>query len=138
MRNIILVVLAVACLTMAGCAQPAVQTIGRGAPITDELVDSIKEGVTTKAELVAKLGQPFSATRMPDGSEMLMWSYTETQQRGRTEHNVFFGSRYNVTANATMLNVTFTNNGIVNTFIKSSSTYGDQPVTVKTEPVSQP
>lgn len=138
MRKLVFILMAIACLGLAGCATPAVQTIGQGVPITDELVASIQEGVTTKAELIAKLGQPFSATRMPDGSEMLMWNYTETQRLGRTENNVFFGSRYGVSANATVLNVTFTNDGVVKMFTKSSSTYGNQPVTVKTEPASKP
>lgn len=138
MRKMILGLLAMICLVMLGCAQPAIRTVWHGVPITDELVASIKEGVTTKSDLIGKLGQPFSATRMPDGSEMLMWNYTETQQQGGIENNVFFGSRYGVAASATVLNVTFTTDGVVKIFTKSSSTYGNQPVTVKTEPVSKP
>jgi len=137
MRNLMLM-LATVCCVITGCAQPAVRTVERGVPITDEFVATIQEGVTTKEDITAKLGQPFSSSKIQDGAETAIWSYTETQQRGRTENNRFFGSRYDITSNATMLSVTFTKAGVVKTYIKSSGTHGNQPVNIKTEPVNKP
>ena len=64
-------VLAVGVLVVAGCAT----TSGNG--FDPSLVGTFKPGVTTVAEAETRLGQPFQATKQPDGTEILQYVTTQ-------------------------------------------------------------
>jgi hypothetical protein len=57
---------ALAVLVLAGCA-----TTGGGS--SSSAIDSFKPGVTTVADAEAALGQPFQATKLPDGTQQLQY-----------------------------------------------------------------
>ena len=47
-------------------------------------MDQIHKGTTTKAEVIALLGQPMTDTLLPDGREMMLWSYSHAQVKAAT------------------------------------------------------
>jgi hypothetical protein len=57
---------ALAMLVLAGCAT----TGGSSSP---SAINSFKPGVTTVADAEAALGQPFQATKLPDGTQQLQY-----------------------------------------------------------------
>jgi hypothetical protein len=57
---------ALAMLVLAGCATTGGQS-------SASAIDSFKPGVTTVADAEAALGQPFQATRLPDGTQQLQY-----------------------------------------------------------------
>lgn len=69
-----LVIIALAAGLLGGCV-----FMGQsyGSPITQEQVSAIKAGETTKEQVIAVFGQPFSNTADSDGKQILIWAYTE-------------------------------------------------------------
>lgn len=65
----------VACLF--GCA-------ASGVKVTDEQIAHFKEGVTTEKDVIASLGAPTMRSRLPDGSVMMMYMYSEYSTRAST------------------------------------------------------
>lgn len=65
------------CLTILGCASV-------GTKIDQDKVSQIKEGVTTKQEVIALLGNPYMNTLSSDSKEILMYQYAHTQTRPST------------------------------------------------------
>lgn len=57
---------ALAMLVLAGCATT-------GGSSSTSAIESFKPGVTTVAEAEAALGQPFQATKLPDGTQQLQY-----------------------------------------------------------------
>jgi hypothetical protein len=53
-------------LVLAGCATT-------GGSSSSSAIDSFKPGVTTVADAEVALGQPFQATRLPDGTQQLQY-----------------------------------------------------------------
>jgi outer membrane protein assembly factor BamE (lipoprotein component of BamABCDE complex) len=74
----ILYAICISALAFSGCAHV------HGKKVDSAAVTQIQKGVTTKAELIAKLGEPNSTTQRGDGGEMLMWRYTESQTNAAT------------------------------------------------------
>lgn len=68
---------------IAACAISACATYGK--PVTDAQLDSIKQGVTTKGDLLATFGQPLATARNSDGTQVMSWGYS---------HVGFGGSNY--------------------------------------------
>lgn len=66
-----------ALLTLLGCASA-------GTKVEQSSVDQIHKGTTTKAEVIALLGAPISDTLLPDGREMMVWSYSHAQVKAAT------------------------------------------------------
>jgi outer membrane protein assembly factor BamE (lipoprotein component of BamABCDE complex) len=68
-KNVIVILsMAVATVLISGCSYSS------GPQIDQTAVSSIVKGKTTKAELIAKFGEPTSANSM-NGREMLVWSF---------------------------------------------------------------
>ena len=65
------------CLGLSGCATS-------GKPIAQDKVLQIKEGITTKQEVLALLGNPSSDTLNGDGKEILMYMYVNYKTRAST------------------------------------------------------
>ena len=100
----------ISALAFSGCAHT------HGKKVDSAAVNQIQKGVTTKAELIARLGEPNSSTQRGDGGEMLMWRYTESQANAATYVPVvwmFAGSRSN---KATVLSVLIGADGKVEDF----------------------
>jgi len=62
-------------LAIAGCA-----TVGK--EISDESVAAITDGQTTEAQLVAKLGRPYSTVTNSNGTRMMVWTYAKANAFG--------------------------------------------------------
>lgn len=66
MRHIIAIF---AAIVLVGCVTQ------HGTPITQEQIAKIKQGETTKPELMMVLGRPISSAQNSDGTEVVTWSY---------------------------------------------------------------
>jgi outer membrane protein assembly factor BamE (lipoprotein component of BamABCDE complex) len=64
-------ILAVICL-LNGCATT-------GTKLDPDSVHQFQKGVTTRAEVEAKIGMPSSVTLLPDGSRQVWYMYTKTR-----------------------------------------------------------
>jgi outer membrane protein assembly factor BamE (lipoprotein component of BamABCDE complex) len=59
---------AIAAIVLAGCA-----TTGRSKVVDQEVLSTLKPGVTTITQVETDLGQPFQDTKEPDGTEQLQY-----------------------------------------------------------------
>ena len=62
------------CSLLFGCA-----TVGT--KIDQVKLSQIKEGITTKQEVISLLGKPYMVTMMSDGKTMLMYQYVKASNR---------------------------------------------------------
>ena len=72
----LLLTLAVAAV-MGGCA-------AGGVKVSEDQIASFRPGQTTKAQVLAALGQPTMQTRLGDGTSMLIYSHYEARVRPQT------------------------------------------------------
>jgi outer membrane protein assembly factor BamE (lipoprotein component of BamABCDE complex) len=74
-----IIVLLTLCLTLLGCFSSGNKQI-----MDASKTSQIQEGKTTKAEIIAVLGEPNHTTSMPNGEEMWMYNYTQSVTRPTT------------------------------------------------------
>jgi outer membrane protein assembly factor BamE (lipoprotein component of BamABCDE complex) len=74
-----IIVLLTLCLTLLSC-----MSVGNKQIMDVSKTSQIQEGKTTKAEIIALIGEPNHTTSMPNGEEMLMYSYTQSTTRPTT------------------------------------------------------
>lgn len=74
MKKFLLLVL---CLGLVGCATS-------GKQIEQDKVSQIKEGVTTKEEVIALMGKPETHTLNGDGKELMMYMHLNMNTRAST------------------------------------------------------
>nr|WP_298117446.1 hypothetical protein [uncultured Pseudomonas sp.] len=67
-------------LALAGCAS-------HGKPITQQQIDRIEEGKTTKQELLASFGKPIAVLKNSDGTEVIGWGYARIGFAGTSYQN---------------------------------------------------
>ncbi|MFG3451158.1 hypothetical protein [Stutzerimonas stutzeri] len=70
----------IAAFTLSACAS-------HGRPITDEQVSAIREGVTTKQDLLASFGRPVVTSKSSDGTEIIGWGYAKVGFAGSSYTN---------------------------------------------------
>ena len=70
-----IIVLFFICIFLIGCAT-ATNIVGR--PISQENVDRIKTGKTTKEDILLWFGEPFSTTKDDQGNITFVYSYLNT------------------------------------------------------------
>lgn len=58
-----------------------------GKPVTDAQLDAIKQGITTKDELLASFGPPLATARNSDGTQVLSWGYAHVGFAGSSYKN---------------------------------------------------
>lgn len=78
MRKIL--VLVAACV-LAAC------TTQYGKPVTQTQLDRIKQGVTTKDDLLSSFGNPLATTRNSDGTQVMSWGYAKVGFAGSSYAN---------------------------------------------------
>lgn len=78
MRKIVMLVAACA---LAACATQY------GKPVTQEQLDQIKQGVTTKSDLVSSFGSPLTTSRSSDGTQIMSWGYAKVGFAGSSYSN---------------------------------------------------
>ncbi|WP_430317163.1 hypothetical protein [Pseudomonas sp. p1(2021b)] len=77
MKNILMLI--------AACVLSACTTYGK--PVTEAQLDAIKQGVTTKEDLLASFGQPLAVTRNSDGTQVMSWGYAHVGFAGSSYKN---------------------------------------------------
>lgn len=73
-------ILAAAC-ALAACATQY------GNPVTQGQLDQIKQGVTTKNDLVSSFGSPLATSRNSDGTQVMSWGYAKVGFAGSSYSN---------------------------------------------------
>jgi outer membrane protein assembly factor BamE (lipoprotein component of BamABCDE complex) len=74
-----MIVLLILGLTLLGC-----MSVGNKQIMDASKTSQIQEGKTTRAEIITLLGEPNHTTSMPNGDEMVMYSYTQSTPRPTT------------------------------------------------------
>lgn len=77
MKNILMLI--------AACALVACTSYGK--PVTEAQLDAIKQGVTTKEDLLSSFGQPLAVTRNSDGTQVMSWGYAHVGFAGSSYKN---------------------------------------------------
>ena len=100
---------------LAGCASA-------GNKIDPDAVSKIEKGVTTKAQVIALLGNPMSVSLLGDGREMLFWSYARTRLKGATFVPVVGLFKGGSNTNTNAVQVLLNKDKIVEDFTSNDST----------------
>ncbi len=80
--------LALVALLCAGCIYVSKSDVTtKGAPLESGFVGAIRDGETTRAEVIAALGEPPEVHKLPDGGERLVY---QSMTREETEKRVLF------------------------------------------------
>ncbi len=58
-----------------------------GKPVTQEQLDKIERGVTTRGDLVSSFGAPLMVTKNSDGTEIMSWGYAKVGFAGSSYKN---------------------------------------------------
>ncbi|MGF6595200.1 hypothetical protein [Pseudomonas sp. 2835] len=72
-------------ILIAACLIAACTTYGK--PVTDAQLAAIKQGVTTKGELLASFGPPLATARNSDGTQVMSWGYAHVGFAGSSYKN---------------------------------------------------
>lgn len=75
-----IIMLAAACL-LAACSTQY------GKPVTEAQLDAIKQGVTTKDDLLASFGPPLATARNSDGTQVMSWGHAKVGFAGSSYSN---------------------------------------------------
>ncbi|MGE8335743.1 hypothetical protein [Pseudomonas laurylsulfatiphila] len=70
---------------VAVCLLAACTTYGK--PVTQEQLDQIKQGVTTKEDLLGSFGPPLATARNSDGTQVMSWGYANVGFAGTSYKN---------------------------------------------------
>jgi len=92
-RGACAVVLLALVMTGAGClAMSNSSTATQGRRISQASLEQVVAGETTRDWLIATFGEPTSTTKLPEGSEVLRYEYTETSSSSLCLFVLFGGS----------------------------------------------
>ncbi len=58
-----------------------------GSPITDDKISQIKQGSTTKDELLSRFGKPIAVAKNSDGTQIMSWGYAHVGFAGSSYKN---------------------------------------------------
>lgn len=70
---------------VAACLLSACSTYGK--PVTQAQLDQIKQGETTREELLSSFGTPLAVARNSDGSQVMSWGYAKVGFAGSSYKN---------------------------------------------------
>ncbi|WP_046485503.1 hypothetical protein [Pseudomonas veronii] len=70
---------------IAACVLAACSTYGK--PVTQAQLDRIKQGVTTKDDLLGSFGKPLVTARNSDGTQVMSWGYAKVGFAGSSYTN---------------------------------------------------
>lgn len=82
------------CVFVVALLLTACATTG-GSPISQQQVEAIKQGQTTREDLLSAFGKPLVRSKNSDGTEILSWGYAKVGFAGSSYENqslsVIFG-----------------------------------------------
>lgn len=58
-----------------------------GKPVTQDQLDRIKQGVTTKNDLLSSFGNPLTTSSNSDGTQIMSWGYAKVGFAGSSYSN---------------------------------------------------
>lgn len=92
-----------------------------GTKVDPAVVSAFQPGVTTLQQAESKLGQPNNTTTMPDGSTMIVYSFTHAQASGSSYIPVVGAFVGHSDANTTTAMLTFDKGG---KFVRATTSQG--------------
>jgi len=72
-------------IVVLACVLAACSTYGK--PVTQAQLDQIKQGVTTKDDLLSSFGKPLVTARNSDGTQVMSWGYAKVGFAGSSYTN---------------------------------------------------
>jgi outer membrane protein assembly factor BamE (lipoprotein component of BamABCDE complex) len=124
----------VASYMLGGC-------MSTGVEVKPEQTSDFRQGVTTRAEVLGRLGTPTTQATMPDGSTMLIYSFAASQARPASFIPLVGAFAGGADARSSMVEFVFTPDGVLKSSSSSTSQSGSQMGTTTTNqsiPTDQP
>jgi hypothetical protein len=112
-----LLFLAAFCALLSGC-------VSTGVKVDENQLTSFQKGQTTYAQVVARLGSPTSATLLPDGRRMIMYTYVQAQARPESFVPIVGAFVGGADSRSNVVSLTFDQNGVLETYSSTASQYG--------------
>jgi outer membrane protein assembly factor BamE (lipoprotein component of BamABCDE complex) len=122
MKSIAVVLLTVA---LAGC-------VSSGVEVKPEQTSDFRPGVTTRQEVVARLGNPTTTATLPDGSTMLVYAFSAAQARPASFIPIIGAFAGGADARSSMVSFQFTPAGVLKSSSSTASQSGSQLGTTTT------
>ena len=72
-------------IVVLACVLAACSTYRK--PVTQAQLDQIKQGVTTKDDLLSSFGKPLGTARKSDGTQVMSWGYAKVGFAGSSYTN---------------------------------------------------
>jgi outer membrane protein assembly factor BamE (lipoprotein component of BamABCDE complex) len=119
---------ALLCAALAGC-------MSTGVEVRPDQTADFRNGVTTRADVLARLGAPTTQATLPDGSTMLVYAFSAAQARPASFIPIVGAFAGGADARSSMASFQFAPDGVLKSSSSSSSQSGSQLGTTTT---SQP
>jgi outer membrane protein assembly factor BamE (lipoprotein component of BamABCDE complex) len=123
MKRIAILVLAVA---LAGC-------VSSGVEVKPEQTSDFRPGVTTRQQVVARLGNPTTTATLPDGSTMLVYAFSAAQARPASFIPIVGMFAGGADARSSTVSFQFTPAGVLKSSSSTTSQSGSQLGTTTTD-----
>ena len=112
------VLVALVCMVLVGCATT-------GTKIDQSKIGQIKEGVTTKEEVITLMGKPFMQNLTSDGKIIMMYQYAKVKNRAANFIPVVNVLSGGMDMKQQILQVLIDKNGVVEKYIFTDT---DSPI----------
>ncbi|WP_207000674.1 hypothetical protein [Trinickia mobilis] len=113
------------CVALAGC-------VSSGVEVKPEQTSDFRAGVTTRQEVISRLGTPTTQATLPDGSTMLVYSFSAAQARPASFIPILGAFVGGADARSSMVSFQFTPAGVLKGSSSTSSQSGSQMGTTTT------
>jgi outer membrane protein assembly factor BamE (lipoprotein component of BamABCDE complex) len=112
-------------VALAGC-------VSSGVEVKPEQTANFRPGVTTRQEVLAKLGNPTTSSTLPDGSTMLVYAFSAAQARPASFIPIVGAFVGGADAHSSMVSFQFTPAGVLKSSSSATSQSGSQMGTTTT------
>lgn len=107
-----------------------------GVEVRSDQTADFHNGVTTRAEVLARLGTPTTQATLPDGSTMLVYAFSAAQARASSFIPIVGAFVGGADAHSSMVSFQFTSDGLLKSSSSTSSQSGSQlGTTTTTQPM---
>jgi outer membrane protein assembly factor BamE (lipoprotein component of BamABCDE complex) len=125
MKGIRVITLALLVGMLAGC-------VSSGVEVKPEQTANFQPGVTTRQEVVARLGNPTTVSTLPDGTVMMVYAFSAAQARPASFIPIVGAFVGGADARSSMVSFQFTPAGVLKSSSSTTSQSGSQLGTTTT------
>jgi outer membrane protein assembly factor BamE (lipoprotein component of BamABCDE complex) len=114
------------CAVLVGC-------MSAGVEVKPEQTSDVRPGVTTRDQVISRLGAPTSTSTLPDGSTMLVYSFVAARARPASFIPIVGAFVSGADSRSSMVSFQFTPDGILKGSSSSATQSGAQLGTTTTD-----